>query len=268
MKGIVIAAGVGSRMGALTEALPKCLLPVAGRPLIDWTIERLRAAGCTEIVVIVGYRGELVRPPGAIVVENSRYRDNNILHSLMTAREHFDGPLLVSYSDIWVEEHIHRRLAAAAGDIVPAVDTDWQAYYEGRLLHPLAEAEKVHFDDSARGVRFGKHLDETPGSGLRCGEFLGLWRMSATGAARFRDLFLELEARLSPEAPFQNAALWRKAYVTDLFQEMADRGVPIDCLQVRRGWAELDTREDYERLPRIAARQDLASIVAQAKERA
>jgi choline kinase len=265
VKGIVIAAGAGVRMGALTEAIPKCLLPVAGRPLIDWTIERLRAAGCSEIVVIVGYRGELVRPAGATIVENGQYTQNNILHSLMTARAHFDGPLMVSYSDIWVEPEIHQRLAAAPGDIVIAADTDWRAYYEGRTQHPLGEAEKVHLDRDGRAHRFGKHLAETADDGLHCAEFLGLWRMSARGAARFRDVFLELEGKLEPGMRFQHAAAWQKAYITDLLQELADRGDEVRCAAVERGWAELDTREDYERLDRIAARQRLRLAAEKAR---
>ena len=52
MKGIIIAAGTSSRMGSLTRDRPKCMLPVMGRPLLDWTMERLRAAGCDEIVVV------------------------------------------------------------------------------------------------------------------------------------------------------------------------------------------------------------------------
>lgn len=261
MKGIVIAAGLGSRMKELSEDAPKCLLPIAGRPLLDWTVERLRLAGCGQIVIVVGYRAELIKVPGATLVENSDYRDNNILHSLMKARDHLSGPVMASYSDIWVEPHIHRHLAETEGDIVIAVDQDWQPYYEGRTLHPLGEAEKVLFDTAGRAWEFGKHLPAIGHGGLTCGEFLGLWRMSAAGARQFREVFLELEKSLPFDAPFHNARSWQKAYITDMLKELADRGIRITCALVRRGWAELDTGEDYSRLLKIAERQGLTSLI-------
>ena len=46
--------------------------------------------------------------------------------------------------------------------------------------------------------------------------------------------------------PFQRAALFQKAYLTDLLQEMVNLGVPIHCVIIARGWKEIDTIEDYE----------------------
>ena len=124
MRGVVIAAGVGSRMERLTATRPKCLLPIAGRPLLAHTVDNLRAAGCDEVVVVVGYRAETIHMPGITRVTNLDYRSNNILQSFMSARAHLKGPVMVTYSDIWVEPWIYRELARASGDIVLAVDRD------------------------------------------------------------------------------------------------------------------------------------------------
>ena len=260
MKGIVLAAGISSRMGALVENRPKCMLPILGRPLLEWTIERLRAVGCDEIVVVTGYQADAIEAPGATMVRNDDFRNNNILHSLMYARDHLDGPVIVSYSDIWVEPHIHQTLVATAGDMVIAVDADWQPYYQGRTDHPVDEAENVWYDAARQVCKIGKHLRPEESGALACGEFLGLWRMSAAGASRFRDVFEELDDRLDPQAPFMNAAHWLKAYVTDMTQELVDRGDPIGCALTTRGWAELDTPQDYGRLTEIAERQQLHSL--------
>ncbi len=61
MKAIVLAAGLGTRMGALTAALPKPLLVVGGEPLIAHQLARLARAGVREVVVNVARRGELIR---------------------------------------------------------------------------------------------------------------------------------------------------------------------------------------------------------------
>ncbi|HKY92330.1 MAG TPA: nucleotidyltransferase family protein [Nevskiaceae bacterium] len=61
MKAMVLAAGRGERMRPLTDTIPKPLVPLAGRPLIEHAIGRLAQAGVTELVVNLGYRGEQLR---------------------------------------------------------------------------------------------------------------------------------------------------------------------------------------------------------------
>jgi NDP-sugar pyrophosphorylase family protein len=61
MKAMVLAAGLGTRLRPLTEDKPKCLVPLAGRPLIGWTLEWLRRAGVTECVINLHYLPEKVQ---------------------------------------------------------------------------------------------------------------------------------------------------------------------------------------------------------------
>ncbi len=260
MRGIIIAAGAGNRMGPLTAERPKCMLPIADRSLLEWTMDSMRAAGCEEFIVVTGYRQDRIPDVGFRRVENVDYENNNILHSLMCAREFVEGPVMISYSDIWVEPTIHLRLAEASGDIVVAVDRDWMPYYEGRTEHPVAEAENMFLDERGVVVSAGKHLRPEDAGNLMCGEFLGLWRMSAAGSARFREAFETLDEALEPTASFQQASEWRRAYITDMVQYLIDQGSRIDAALIDRGWAELDTAQDYERLASIAAQQGMHTL--------
>lgn len=61
MQAMILAAGRGARMGALTEDRPKPLLPVGGRPLIEWQIDRLRQAGFHDLVINTGWQGDRLR---------------------------------------------------------------------------------------------------------------------------------------------------------------------------------------------------------------
>lgn len=61
MQTVVLAAGVGSRMGPLTDERPKPMLPVAGRPLVSHTVASAVEAGASKIVLVVGYQSEDVR---------------------------------------------------------------------------------------------------------------------------------------------------------------------------------------------------------------
>jgi choline kinase len=263
MIGIIIAAGMGTRMGKHAAMRPKCMLPVAGRTILDQIVANMRGAGCKRIVAVTGHLADQIDHPDIETVHNADYRNNNILASLMQARTYLDGPVIVSYSDIWVEPPIYARLIDTPGDLVLAVDRDWRPYYENRRDHPIAEAENafVRRDDNCL-AEIGKHLDDAAPPDMLCGEFLGLWRMSRRGTEIFRDAFDALNDKLDPLAPFEHAAEWRKAYITDMIEYLLSRGQRVDCALVERGWAELDTTEDYERLTEIAVRQALSTIVA------
>lgn len=261
MHGFIVAAGPGSRMGFFTESRPKCLLPIAGTTLLENVISNFRRVGCTEITVIVGHKAEMIRFPDVNYVLNSAYRDNNILHSLMKARDHLVGPVVVSYGDIWIEPWVLDKLLEAVGDISLAVDQDWLPYYEGRTKHGVSEAENVFFDDSRRVVKIGKHLEPRLAAQLTCGEFIGLWRMTEVGTSWFTREFALLDDRLSSNEPFQQATQWRRAYITDIVQQLVDHGRRVNCAVIERGWAELDTEQDVQRLSVIAKQQRLQTIV-------
>jgi len=61
VKAIVLAAGVGSRLGALTQRTPKCLLPVGGRPLLDYWFDSLQQAGVSEVLINLHHQADQVR---------------------------------------------------------------------------------------------------------------------------------------------------------------------------------------------------------------
>lgn len=60
MKAMILAAGIGTRMRPLTDNMPKPLLPVGGKPLIVWHLERLKRCGFTDIVINIAYLGGMI----------------------------------------------------------------------------------------------------------------------------------------------------------------------------------------------------------------
>jgi NDP-sugar pyrophosphorylase family protein len=59
-KVVILAAGRGTRMKALTKELPKPMLPLAGKPLLEHILDRCRAAGFASALLVTGYRGEMI----------------------------------------------------------------------------------------------------------------------------------------------------------------------------------------------------------------
>ena len=102
LKAIVLAAGKGTRM---KSDLPKVLMNACGQPLVEYVIDAVRAAGIDEVVVVVGYRSELVREaladrPGVRFCEQTQQLGTG--HAVQMCRaelEGFDGGVLVLTGD-------------------------------------------------------------------------------------------------------------------------------------------------------------------------
>lgn len=82
MKAIILAAGRGSRMGGLTDTQPKGLVSLRGKPLLEWQLASLRAAGIHEIALVTGYRHEALSPYGLPMFHNPDWRRTNMVTSL------------------------------------------------------------------------------------------------------------------------------------------------------------------------------------------
>ena len=103
MKAIILAAGLGTRLGKYTENLPKCMLEFQGATLIARQVATLRSAEVRDIVVVRGYKPETICLPDVIYCENTNYETTNMVSSLMAAEKYFPGDkedLLVCYSDV------------------------------------------------------------------------------------------------------------------------------------------------------------------------
>src|SRR3954470_10936945 len=100
MRGIILAAGKGSRLNGTIGDKPKCLLRVGGKTLVQRQIEALKGVGITDIVVVVGCQADVVRRScGSRVnyVKNARYAQTHSLYSLWLGRPPpYDGALVMN----------------------------------------------------------------------------------------------------------------------------------------------------------------------------
>lgn len=107
MKAIILAAGVGKRFKEVTDQRPKCLIEIQGQTLLERTLRALGAAGVTNAVVVIGYRGDMIKQTigsrcGAVQVRyifNRQYEKGAIL-SLWSARAEFDDDMLIMDADV------------------------------------------------------------------------------------------------------------------------------------------------------------------------
>jgi dTDP-glucose pyrophosphorylase len=107
-KAIVLAAGRGTRMGELTEDLPKPMLPLSGKPMIEHILDRLRAAGTREILIITGYRAETIEEhlhEYPLAIRFARQQTINGTGTAALLGKDFAGadPVLLTFGDIICE---------------------------------------------------------------------------------------------------------------------------------------------------------------------
>jgi L-glutamine-phosphate cytidylyltransferase len=245
MKAIIIAAGMGKRLMPYTQDRPKCMLEIAGKPLIKHQANILNSLGVKEIHVIKGYKKEAfdVFETDFNFFINDNYQNNNILESLFYAEPKINGDVLILYSDIIFNKEIVEKLLESKEEISIVVDVEWETNYIGRLDHPIAEAENVIFDAEGYVREIGKTLGVD--KDLISGEFIGMLMLRRNGANILKKLYHESREKYQ-EGPFQKAATFSKAYITDMIQELVDSSVKVSCVKVHNGWKEIDTMEDFQ----------------------
>ena len=235
MKVIIIAAGMGNRLLHHTQDTPKCMLKVQGKPLIEYQLEIYEKLGINNISIIKGFQKEKINYEGTKTYYNDNYTNNNILASLFYAEKELDDDVIVSYSDIVFKKKIIDQLLSSPGDISIVVDIDWNN------LTPVEEAEKVVMA-GGKIKQIGKHLtlSETNGG------FIGVAKFTRKGAKILRETYNDVLEKYK-DKPFHKAPSLEKAYLTDIFQELINRGHKINAAPIRGGWVEIDTPEDLKR---------------------
>lgn len=242
MKAVIIGAGRGSRLGPETKEIPKALVRVMGRPILDWVLEALEAGGFgrKDVVFIGGYAENVVREryPDLQFVTNAGWADNNILLSLLTARDHLHAGFVSTYADIVYEGDIVRKLAQSRERITLGCDTAWRRRYVDRSQHPESDAEKMKAEGT-RVIELSRRIPSESASG----EFIGVMKLTADGAREFVDVFDRAQAQY-PRGEFREGRTFQRAYLIDLLQHMLLSGTEMHRVDTPGGYMELDTQED------------------------
>lgn len=233
---IILAAGRGSRLGEITRDRPKCLTPLAGRPLLEWQLKALRTAGIERIAIVTGYRSELLQSFAATCFHNPRWADTNMVASLACAAEWLEaGTTIVSYSDIVYGPDIVRRLLAAQDEVTITYDRSWLPLWQLRFEDPLRDAETFR-EEQGRLLAIG----ERPRTlGEVQGQYMGLIRFTPPG---WRRAF----AAWQEQPPERRDRL----DMTSLLRLMLARDERVGALAIDGGWCEVDSAEDLKRYER------------------
>ena len=257
MRGLIIAAGRGSRLGHLTDTSPKCLLKVGGISIVERIINEMSDVGVKKFALVRGYLGHKFELRNIQYFENFQYSQNNILHSMMCAKDFLidsliqNENLIISYSDIVFQSVLMKKIAESRGSISLLCDPDWEVRYSGRTQHPKTEAEIVIVNNENLVVEIGKLFAEKKISSLNSTleliEFTGLILLKPDGISLVLDAFKEIEALVQPDEPFGRSNTFQNAYLSDLFQFLVDSGRRVEVTRFIGTWFEIDTEQDLLR---------------------
>jgi L-glutamine-phosphate cytidylyltransferase len=242
MRAIIIGAGRGQRLMPTTANAPKCFAKVQGKRILDWVIDAFAVNGVTDICFIGGYLIDRVREayPEFTFCHNDDWQNNNIMESLMYARDFMDEPFVCCYSDTLISPDLVTGLLAAEGEIALSVDTKWEARYEHRTEHPPNDAEKLTVDN---GRVTQVHRDIDPANAY--GEYTGVAKFGREGGALLKEHYSRCRDAYSGR-PFREAALFEKAYLIHLLQDMLEAGVHMHHADTPGEYMEIDTQQDFE----------------------
>ncbi len=228
MQAIIMAAGKGSRLGSLTEDLPKSLLKINGKRILDINIAMLHRYGIWDITVVTGFKDkkmiEATRDiPGITLIYNPFYEFTNVIGSYYMGMKQLHDDFIYLHADTICDIHIFEQLLKSDGDIVLPVDTK-----------PCDdEAMKVRLENN-RIVEITKNM---PVEAV-AGEFIGIAKIK-------KNVIDDLNA--------STIGVLRDKLFTSYFEGALQRVFDMKKYDVRmietngRFWGEVDFLEDYKK---------------------
>jgi UDP-N-acetylglucosamine diphosphorylase / glucose-1-phosphate thymidylyltransferase / UDP-N-acetylgalactosamine diphosphorylase / glucosamine-1-phosphate N-acetyltransferase / galactosamine-1-phosphate N-acetyltransferase len=220
-KAIVLAAGRGTRMGDLTEQMPKPMLSLAGKPIIEHILDRLRAAGTTEVFIVTGYRAETIeRHLRDYPIQVTFRRQDNINGTgtaALLARE-FAGPdpVLLTFGDIICESEEYEGISSLEAAAVLGVK-HVEDPYQGAAV----------YEENGAVTR----IVEKPPKGTSTTHW------NSAGLYTFRPVIFEHLANLEPSP--------RGEYeLTDAVASLIAAGERVLLYPIRGGWRDVGRPED------------------------
>lgn len=223
-KAIILAAGRGRRMYPVTENLPKCLLPVGGKTILEYQLELLRGNGISEIIIVVGFAAKKVEKIAGkqiTYIYNEHYLSTNSLYSLLLAKDHLDSDVLLLNSDILYNREIIKTLIEEKSSNAIAID----------FAKPFVDGEMNVRVSDGYVVEISKAISAEDADGRSA-------QLAKFGGESIKDLRDEIVRLIN------NRRL--NKFPTDAYKPIIE-DYGLKAVDIKNmAWAEVDTPEDYK----------------------
>ncbi len=240
MKGIILAAGQGNRMGSKTTNQPKCMLNYNNKSLIKNIIEKMNSCNINDIVVVNGYKSQVLekhlKDNEVKFVTNSNFKNTNMVNTLFCAENEMNDDLIVSYSDIIYKKNILKNLIQNQNDIAVTVDKNWYDLWKIRMDNPLQDAETMKIDKNGDILELGKKPNNYEQIN---GQYIGLIKISKNILTNLKNYYHELDKN-----KFYDGEIFNNMYMTSFIQLIINNLSKVNAELISGGWLEFDTKND------------------------
>ena len=245
VKAIILSAGQGRRLLPLTEDLPKCLLPVAGKPVIEWQIDALLAVGIDEITIVAGFHVDLVEAllkqrygnyPQIKIFFNPFFEAADNLASCWLVRAMMDDNFLLLNGDTLFDVALIAKVLESKSSPIPLI-VDVKNNYD-------SDDMKVQLDGDGWVKQVSKLL---PANEIDA-ESIGLIYFREQGPQQFSEA---LEKALRQPARL-------KSWYLSIIDELADQKLVNSCSIAGHRWCEIDFIEDLAKAGMLFSDQNKA----------
>ncbi|EGQ7834684.1 phosphocholine cytidylyltransferase family protein [Vibrio vulnificus] len=234
MKALILAAGRGSRMGPLTDHLPKGLVRLNNKELVSYQLDAYTTNGIIDIAIATGYLGHEYDSWSKVTMLNRSWANTNMLISLTNSHAWLDNSdCIVSYSDLFFSDDAIKPLLSNQDDIVIMYDPNWLVDWSGRFADPLDDCETFSIDADSYVTEIGgqpKTISSVQG------QFTGIFKFSPKGWQIIKNIALELPESISYKMDMT-------AFFSMLINEY---GIKIRALPIGGSWGEIDSESDLE----------------------
>ncbi|WP_137924683.1 phosphoenolpyruvate mutase [Cupriavidus sp. 2SB] len=233
---VVLAAGRGKGLEALTEDKPKVMLPVAGKPLLRWLVDGFKNQGINDITVVGGYKAEAIDAAGITLVRNDRYTETGELASLACAADSLKTDTVIAYGDLLFRSYILRDLMDTEALFSVVVDSSESPSNQSVRDFAWCSAGDDR-DLFGQKVTLKKIADEVPAGDAPNGRWIGLLNVRGEGRVRLQKLLGELRQR----------ADFDKLDLPDLLNALVAAGEEVEVKYVHGHWRGVNDLDDFRR---------------------
>lgn len=242
MKGLILAAGQGSRLRPLTDHIPKCLVQYKNKAILDYTLESFNHHGIVDVTVVGGYCLDVLvahcesLKSNINLLVNEKFESTNMVESFFAARSIFDDDLILSYGDIVFHPTVLSSLIKKNDPFVIVIDKRWKDLWEKRMSDPLMDAETLKLDAQDFIIELGKKpksFEEIQG------QYIGLIKFSKEMLQIAKQFYDNLDRNaLYDGKPFS------QMYMTTFLQLLINKGYKAKANLIYGGWIEVDEPSD------------------------
>ena len=240
MNAIILAAGMGMRLLPETKNVPKGMVKLFDKSLIEMQIDIFKKCGIDDISIVTGYLAEKINFQTINYFKNENFSTTAGNESLYCAKQKLNDTI-ICYADLVFDISIIKKMVDFNGDVGIAVESDWKSRYTSRTLHPISEADNVLFDESGKIIELRKNIQK---SNSNIGEFLGVMRLSSKGSSLFLKRFSELKEY--HVGTFHDSPSLKQSILPDMIQELIDLGINVEPVMISEKWCEVDTPQDLD----------------------